>query len=177
MEPRTFSYTPASAHRAAANLIKSTLPAAGISVVVLMAAAWQFSASSSMPSRIISLATVPATLIWSLTLWFFRLRRQLGALTYACSSESLRVGPLAISRQEVVALDVTATYFTVKAANRRAITANATLDEYPVLLDMIRSWNPPETTYRDIDLPRIALRYLQFVLVLALLVILLSYRF
>ena len=170
MEQRTFTYTPASAHRAAANLIKSTLPAAGIGVVVLTAAAWQFSASSSMPSRIISLATVPATLIWSLTLWFFRLRRHLGALTYTCSNESLQVGSLVISRQEAIALDVTATYFTLKAANRRTITANVALDGYPELLDMIRSWNPPQTTYRDIDLPRIALRYVQFAIVLMLLV-------
>jgi hypothetical protein len=35
---------------------------------------------------------------------------------------------------------------------------------------MIRSWNPPQTTYRDIDLPRIALRYVQFAIVLMLLV-------
>ena len=69
-----------------------------------------------------------------------------------------------------MALEITATYFTLKAANRRAITANSALDDYPVLLDIIRSWNPPQTTYRDIDLPRIALRYLQFAIVLALLV-------
>jgi hypothetical protein len=58
----------------------------------------------------------------------------------------------------------------LKAANRRTITANVALDGYPELLDMIRSWNPPQTTYRDIDLPRIALRYVQFAIVLMLLV-------
>ena len=108
-------------------------------------------------------------------MWFFQLRRQIGSLTFTCTGESLQAGPFTISRQEAIALNITATYFTLKAANRRAITANVHLDGYPELLDMVRSWDPPNTRYRDIDLPRIALRYAQFAGLLTLLVALLYY--
>lgn len=159
MEPRTFSYTPASAHRAALSALKPILPPLAIQVVAI--AVWA--------NRVSVIVDILACATGAAVAGFFFLRRHFSARKYTVTTGAITAGGQTLDRSQLTHLAVTPAHLTLRAANRRPIRVRAELDDYPVLLDILRGWNPPKITYQDIDVRRLVLAYSPAAITVALL--------
>jgi hypothetical protein len=159
VEPRTFTYTPASAHRAALAWLKPILPPLAIQVVAV--AVWG--------NRVTVIVELLACATGAAVVGFFVLRQHFSTTKYAVTTGAITAGGQTLDRSQVTHLEVTPAYLTLRAANRRPIRVRAELDDYPVLLDILRGWNPPKIMYRDIDVGRLALAYSPAAITVALL--------
>ncbi len=173
MEPRTFSYTPASAHRAALAFAKRMIPPFAIICVAMTIISWQRSADKPLFVRIVRAAN-PVIIVAAIGLSsFFASRGTFSSSKYICTPDALthatQWNEYTIERTQVGSLDVSTSSLTLQPVRGNAIRVPKELDDYPELLEILRSWNPPKVIYRDADLRRLALTYIPPTLGIALL--------
>jgi len=159
VEPRTFTYTPASAHRAALAWLKPLLPPIAIQMVAI--AVW-----ANRASVIIVLLAGTTGMAAA---GFFFLRQHFSTTKYTVIADAITAGGQTLNRSQATHLEVTPAYLTLRASDRRPIRVRSELDDYPELLDILRGWNPPKIMYRDIDLRRLALTYIPAAITITLL--------
>ena len=173
MEPRTFSYTPASAHRAALAFAKRVLPQFAILCIAMTIFSWQRTAHKPLFVRLTRGANpvIVVTAIGLIT--FFGSRRALSSSRFTCTPDALthatQWNEYTIERTQVDGLEVSPSFLTLRPVRGNAIRVPKELDDYPLLLDILRAWNPPKVIYRDVEWRRLALKYLFLILGIALL--------
>jgi hypothetical protein len=173
VEPRTFSYTPASAHRAGLALWKRTLFPSVLFLIAITVFSWQRSAHKPLFVRLLRLTTPVITTATIGLITFYVGRGAFSSARYICTPDALthaaQWNEYTIERTQVSSLEVTPTSLSLRPTRGNPIRISRELDEYPELLDILRGWNPPKIVYRDVEWRRLVLTYLFCILGIALL--------
>ena len=172
MEPRTFTYTPASAHRAALALVKRMLPPIAILCIAVTIFTWQRTAHKPLFIRLLDLPSPPLTGVAVGFAAFFVVRQMFSSTSYTCTPDSLtfanKTRSYAIDRTKTTRLVVTPSYLTLHASKGHPVRIRKELDDYPELLQMLKTWPPPEVLYRKTDLRSLAIAWIPPILGIAL---------